>query len=65
MVENPSNLPHLEKISSRALTLPRPDYFDGGAKSIVHCLNFDRCFARGKIQSQFFVLPKAKYKGKL
>ena len=31
------------------LTLPRPDYFDGGAKSIVHCLNFGRCFARGKI----------------
>ena len=23
------------------LTLLRPDYFDGGAKSIVDCLNFD------------------------
>ena len=45
--------------------LPRPDYFDGGAKSIVHCLNFDKCFTHGKIESQFFVLPKAKYKGKL
>jgi hypothetical protein len=31
------------------VTLPRPDYFDGGAKFIAHCLNFDRCFARGKI----------------
>ena len=29
--------------------LPRPDYFDGGAKSIVHCLNFDTGFTHGKI----------------
>ena len=33
--------------------LPRPDYFDGGAKSIVHCLNFDTCKVGGKSTAGF------------
>ena len=46
-------------------TLPRPDYFDGGAKFIAHCLNFDKYFVSGKIKSQFFNLHMAKCMGKL
>jgi len=49
----------------KSQTLPRPDYFDGGAKFIAHCLNFDKCFAGGKIQSQFFDLHVAKFMVKL
>ena len=37
----------------------------GGAKFIAHCLNFDKYFASGKIESQFFNLHMAKCMGKL
>jgi len=46
-------------------SLPRPDYFDGGAKFMAPCLNFDKYVASGKIKSQIFNLHMAKWIGKL